>query len=65
MGDNQKVSLEPYIPVARDVFMRQRKSRREFIADTKKLRYLSLPPTNIQTLRIGESNLDPYLSYNK
>ena len=42
--------------------MRQEKSRRESVADAEKLRYPSLPPTNIQTLRIGEADPDPYSS---
>lgn len=37
--------------------MRQEKSRRESVADAKKLRYLSLPLANILTLMIWE--LDP------
>lgn len=52
--------LGPYIPEAWHVFMRQEKSGQEFIADTKKLCYFSLPFTNIQTLKIGETHSDPY-----
>ena len=45
--------------------MRQEKLGREFVADVEKLRYPSLPPANVQTLRIGESESNPYLSDNK
>ncbi len=42
--------------------MRQRKSGRESVADAEKLRYPSLPPANVQTLRIREADPDPYSS---
>ncbi len=60
-GDNQKVCLRPYILGARHFFMRQRKSGWKSIVDAKKLCYPSLPPANVQTLRIRELNSDPYL----
>ena len=45
--------------------MRQRKSGWESVADAEKLRYPFLPPANVQTLRIGESDPDPYTSNDK
>ncbi len=45
--------------------MRQEKSKQKSIADVKKLCYPFLPYTNIQTLRIGKSESDPYLSNDK
>ena len=45
--------------------MRQKKSGWESVADAEKLRYPSLPPANVQTLRIEESDPDPYLSDEK
>ena len=42
--------------------MRQEKPGRELVADAEKLRYPSLPLANIQTLRIGELEPDPYSS---
>ena len=65
LGDNRKVCLGPYTPGARHVFMRQGKSGRESVADAEKLRYPFLPPANVQTLRIGESDLDPFTSDDK
>ena len=62
IGDNRKVCLGPYTPGARYVFMRQEKPGRESVADAEKLRYPSLPPANVQTLRIGEADSDPYSS---
>ena len=62
LGDNRKVCLGPYTPGARHVFMRQGKSGRESVADAEKLRYPSLPPANVQTLRIGDADPDPYSS---
>ena len=62
MGDNRKVCLGPYTPGARHVFMRQGKPGQESVADAEKLRYPSLPPANVQTLRIGDADPDPYSS---
>ncbi len=62
LSDNRKVCLGPYTQGAGHVFMRQEKSERESVADAEKLCYLSLPPANVQTLRIGEANPDPYSS---
>ena len=62
MGDNRKVCLGPYTPGARHVFMRQGKPGRESVADAEKLRYPSLPSANVQTLRIGDADPDPYSS---
>ena len=45
--------------------MRQEKPGRESVAKAEKLRYPSLPPANVQTLRIGEVDLDPYSSDEK
>ncbi len=45
--------------------MRQGKSGRESVADSEKLRYSSLPPANVQTLRIGEVDPDLYSSDEK
>lgn len=39
--------------------MRREKSGRDCVADTEKLRYLFLPPANMQTLRIGKLESDP------
>ena len=65
LGDNRKVCLGPYTPGARHVFMRQGKSGRESVADAEKLRYPSLSPANVQTLRIRDVDLDPYSSDNE
>ena len=62
LDDNRKVCLWPYTPRAWNVFMRQKKSGRESVVDAEKLRYLSFPPANVQTLRIGEADPDPYSS---
>ena len=42
--------------------MRREKPGRESVTDAEKLRYPSLPPANVQTLRIGELEPDPYSS---
>lgn len=42
--------------------MRREKPGRESVADAEKLRYPPLPPANVQTLRIGEADPDPYSS---
>lgn len=42
--------------------MRRKKTRRDCVADAEKLRYPSLPLVNVQTLRIGEADPDPYSS---
>ena len=42
--------------------MRQEKPGRESVVDAKKLCYPSLPPANVQILRIGEADPDPYFS---
>ncbi len=62
LGDNQKVCLGLYTPEAQHAFMRRGKSGRESVANAEKLRYSSLPPANLQTLRIGEADPDPYSS---
>ncbi len=54
--------LVPYTIGARIVFMRQEKSGRKSVADAEKLRYPSLPSDNVQTLRIGDADPDPYSS---
>lgn len=46
--------------VAYRVFMRQEKPSRESVSDAEKLYYLLLPPANVQILRIGEADPDPY-----
>lgn len=40
--------------------MRQAKSKQESVANVKKLRYPSLSPANIQTLKIRETDPDLY-----
>ena len=62
LGDEGKVCLGPYKPGVRPVYMRREKPGRESVADAEKLRYPSLPPANVQTLRIGELEPDPYSS---
>lgn len=42
--------------------MRREKLGRESVADAEKLQYPSLLPVNLQMLRIGEANPDPYSS---
>ncbi len=42
--------------------MRREKPVRELVANAEKLQYLSLLPANIQTLKIGELEPDPYSS---
>ena len=39
--------------------MRQKKSRRESVADAKNFRYPTLPLANVQTLRIEDADPDP------
>lgn len=46
-------------------FMRQEKPGQESVADAEKLRYPSLPPANVQTLRIGEADPDLILQMRK
>lgn len=60
LGDEGRVCLGPYSPGTRPVFMRQEKPGRESVPDAEKLRYPSLPPANVQTLRIGEADPDLY-----
>ena len=60
LRDNRKVCPRPYTPGARQVFMRQGESGRESVADAEKLRYPSLLSANVQTLRIGDADPDPY-----
>ena len=62
LGDNRKVCLRPYIPGAQHVFMRERKSGQKSVADDEKLCYPTLPPANVQTLKIGDADPDPYSS---
>ena len=59
LGDEGKVCLGPYKPGVRPVYMRQEKPGRKSVADAEKLRYPSLPPANVQTLRIGKLEPDP------
>ena len=62
LGDEGKMCLGTYKPRVRLVYMRQEKPVCESIANTEKLQYLSLSPANVQTLRIGELEPDPYFS---
>lgn len=62
LGDQGKVYLGPYKPGVRPVYIRREKPGRESVADAEKLRYPFLPPANVQTLRIGELDPDPYSS---
>ncbi|MCJ1348353.1 hypothetical protein MMC31_006584 [Peltigera leucophlebia] len=62
LSDDRKVCLGAYTPGARPVFMRRERPGRESVADAEKLQYPSLPPANVQTLRVGEANPDPYSS---
>ncbi|MCJ1347605.1 hypothetical protein MMC31_005833, partial [Peltigera leucophlebia] len=62
LGDEDGVCLGAYSPGARPVCMRREKPGRESVADAEKLRYPPLPPANVQTLRIGEVDPDPYSS---
>ena len=50
--------LGPYKPGVRPVYMRQKKPGHESVAHAEKLRYLSLPPDNVQTFRIRELEPD-------
>ncbi len=52
--------LGPCKPGVRPVYMRREKPGRQSVANAEKLRYPSLPPANVQTLRIGEMEPDPY-----
>lgn len=47
LGNNRKVSLGPYTLGVWHIFMRQKKSGWESIADVEKLRFLSLSPANV------------------
>lgn len=40
--------------------MRQEKLERDFVVNIEKLLYLTLPPSNIQTLRLKEIDPNPY-----
>lgn len=42
--------------------MRQKKSRQKSVVGTEKLGYLSLLSANVQTLKIGKTDLGPYFS---
>ena len=65
LGDEGRVCLGPYSPGTRPVFMRQEKPGQESVADAEKLRYPSLPPANVQTLRLGEADPDLILQMRK
>ena len=54
--------LGPYKPGVRPVYMRREKPGRESVGDAEKLRYPSLPTANVQTLQIGDLELDLYSS---
>lgn len=62
LNEDKKVCLGTYLPGIRPVFMRQEKPGRNCVADAEKLRYSSLPPVNVQTLRIDEADPDLYSS---
>ncbi|MCJ1343493.1 hypothetical protein MMC31_001687 [Peltigera leucophlebia] len=59
LNEDKKVYLGIYLPRIRPVFMRREKPGQELMANAKKLQYRSLPPANVQTLRIGGANPDP------
>ncbi len=59
LGDEGKVCLGPYKPGVRPVYMRREKPGRKSVADAEKLRYPSLPPASVPTLRIGKLEPDP------
>lgn len=65
MRNNQKICLELYTSETKYIFIKQRKLEWKLVASTKKFYYLFLPLVNIQTLRIGDIDLDLYLSDNK
>ncbi len=65
LRDKVKVCLSPYLPGVKSVYMRQEKSRRKFVTDAEKSRYMSLPPVNVQALRIEELDPDLYSSNKK
>ena len=52
--------LGPYTPGGRHVFIKQGKSRRESVADAKKLCYPFLSSAIIQSLRIRDADPDSY-----
>lgn len=60
LGDEEKVCLGLYLPGVRPVYIRREKSSRESVTDAEKLRYPSLPSANVQRLRIGDIDSDPY-----
>ncbi len=62
LGDENKVCLRTYKPGVKLVYMRREKPGCKSVANAEKLRYLSLPPVNVQMLRIGELEPDPYSS---
>lgn len=62
LNEDKKGCLGTYLPGIRPVFIRREKSGRDCVADADKLQYPSIPPANLQTIRIGEANQDPYLS---
>lgn len=49
-----------YLPGVKPVYIKQEKLGRESVAHAKKLHFLTLLLTNIQTLRIGELDADLY-----
>lgn len=65
LRDDKKIYLGIYTLGAWYVFIKQRKSKRESIANDEKLCYLSLPLANVQILRIEEFDLDPHWSDNE
>ena len=61
LNKDKKVCLGTYLPGIRPVYIRREKSGRDCVADAEKLRYPSLPPANVQILKIGE--LEPDLCF--
>lgn len=60
LNKNKKVYLGTYLPNIKLIYMRQEKSRKDCIVDAKKLRYFFLLLVNMQTLKIGELEPNPY-----
>ena len=61
LNKDKKVCLGTYLPGIQPVYMRREKSGIDCVVDAEKLRYSSLPPANVQILRIGE--LEPDLCF--
>lgn len=59
LNKDKKVYLGTYLPDIQLIYIWQEKSKRDCVADAKKLHYFSLFLVNVQILKIRELELDP------